>query len=385
MKPSAGLAGVRRRLGRDELAGVLVERDDVGERAAGVDADPDPSLSVRHVVDSTGRAAVRFVVSLCRRGAGRPANLATLAESGPIRSGGSTPNTGVTACRGSSVPGSPRGCRARGGRVSTRRGAHPPVHRQLRVRRRGGRCHRGRVFGDAAAYERFMGRWSVRLAPRVPRRRSGCRIRAGRARPRLAARATSTRAVAAALAGLRGRGRRPVGAVRRGSTRAGRRPRVPRALRGGTSAERRCRSTTARSTPRWRSSSSTSCPTPTGRSPQTAPRRPRPGESWRPRCGTTAGGWRCSARLWDAAARLDPSVVGQDEATMPVGRPGGLPTVAALRPRASAAPGDGDTGFETSTTTGSRSWRAGPAGLSRAPDAAPPPCATRSRDLGPGR
>ena len=28
--------------------------------------------------------------------------------------------------------------------------------------------------------------------------------------------------------------------------------------------------------------------------------------------------------LWDAAARLDPSVVGQDEATMPLGRPGGL-------------------------------------------------------------
>ena len=29
-------------------------------------------------------------------------------------------------------------------------------------------------------------------------------------------------------------------------------------------------------------------------------------------------------RLWDAAARLDPSVVGQDEATMPLGRAGGL-------------------------------------------------------------
>jgi SAM-dependent methyltransferase len=28
--------------------------------------------------------------------------------------------------------------------------------------------------------------------------------------------------------------------------------------------------------------------------------------------------------LWDAAARLDPSAVGQDEATMPLGRPGGL-------------------------------------------------------------
>ncbi|MFL6078686.1 MAG: class I SAM-dependent methyltransferase [Ornithinibacter sp.] len=28
--------------------------------------------------------------------------------------------------------------------------------------------------------------------------------------------------------------------------------------------------------------------------------------------------------LWDAAARLDPTVVGQDESTMPLGRPGGL-------------------------------------------------------------
>lgn len=28
--------------------------------------------------------------------------------------------------------------------------------------------------------------------------------------------------------------------------------------------------------------------------------------------------------LWDAATRLDPSVVGQDEATMPLSRPGGL-------------------------------------------------------------
>jgi hypothetical protein len=29
-------------------------------------------------------------------------------------------------------------------------------------------------------------------------------------------------------------------------------------------------------------------------------------------------------KLWDAAARLDPGVVGQDEGTMPLGRPGGL-------------------------------------------------------------
>ncbi|GAA4398726.1 class I SAM-dependent methyltransferase [Fodinibacter luteus] len=36
------------------------------------------------------------------------------------------------------------------------------------------------------------------------------------------------------------------------------------------------------------------------------------------------GGMGMLRALWDAAARLDPSVVGQDEATMPLGRPGGL-------------------------------------------------------------
>ena len=55
-EPVGGVGGRARRLGGDELAGVLVEGHDVGERAPGVDADPDPSLSVRHVVDSTGRA-----------------------------------------------------------------------------------------------------------------------------------------------------------------------------------------------------------------------------------------------------------------------------------------------------------------------------------------
>ena len=43
-----------RRLGGDELAGVLVEGHDVGEGAPGVDAHPDASLPVRHGVDSTG-------------------------------------------------------------------------------------------------------------------------------------------------------------------------------------------------------------------------------------------------------------------------------------------------------------------------------------------
>lgn len=36
------------------------------------------------------------------------------------------------------------------------------------------------------------------------------------------------------------------------------------------------------------------------------------------------GGMGMLRTLWDAATRLDPSVAGQDEATMPLGRPGGL-------------------------------------------------------------
>src|SRR5690606_24619188 len=43
-------------LRRDELAGVLVERDDIGERPPGVDADPDPSRS--HGKDSNGPRGV---------------------------------------------------------------------------------------------------------------------------------------------------------------------------------------------------------------------------------------------------------------------------------------------------------------------------------------
>jgi hypothetical protein len=42
-EPVGGVARRRRRLGGDQLTGVLVEGDDVGEGAAGVDADADPA------------------------------------------------------------------------------------------------------------------------------------------------------------------------------------------------------------------------------------------------------------------------------------------------------------------------------------------------------
>jgi hypothetical protein len=48
------ISGGRRRLRRHEQAGVLVERDDVGERAAGVDADADAPARSGHGVHSTG-------------------------------------------------------------------------------------------------------------------------------------------------------------------------------------------------------------------------------------------------------------------------------------------------------------------------------------------
>lgn len=56
-----------------------------------------------------------------------------------------------------------------GGRWAAAQGraAHRPSERSraASLARRNGRCHCGRVFGDAASYECFMGRWSALLAP----------------------------------------------------------------------------------------------------------------------------------------------------------------------------------------------------------------------------
>ena len=94
--------------------------------------------------------------------------------------------------------------------------------------------------------------------------------------------------------------------------------------------------------------------------------------------------------LWDAAARLDPTVVGQDEATMPLGRPGGLID---LWQRSGLDDVDGsrvrrvDRASPTSTTTGSRSCRARGRRVSTCQGCRMPParrCAPSSPDLGPG-
>ena len=67
--PSAGLAGRRRRLGGDQLAGVLVEGDHVGERATGVDADPDPARRLHGPIQAGPEAAAlrRRAAARCRR------------------------------------------------------------------------------------------------------------------------------------------------------------------------------------------------------------------------------------------------------------------------------------------------------------------------------
>ena len=71
------VGGGGRRLGGDQLTGCLVEGDDVGERASGVDADADASGGLRHGAPRAGvgnrgaASAVRGVTSIqLRRGPG---------------------------------------------------------------------------------------------------------------------------------------------------------------------------------------------------------------------------------------------------------------------------------------------------------------------------
>ena len=235
----------------------------------------------------------------------------------------SNPEPGVdsehrrTARRGVVRARPPSRCRDRGGRVSTRRGAHPPATPGARSP---WTWHRGRVFGDATAYERFMGRWSVRLA-------AVFFDAVGMAQPQRVldlgcGTGSLTRAIAERWPALRGGRSRSVGPIRRGSTPGGRRPRTPGCASRCANAEAGC---TRRRLGRRRAG---------------APRaqlrvRPRPGASpscvacrttRRGACSRRVGLRRASEmlrRLWDAAGRLDPSVVGQDEATMPVGRKAG--------------------------------------------------------------
>ena len=173
MKPSAGLAGV---------LGVLVvtsspvsssNGDDVGEGAAGVDADPDPPLSVRHAVDSTGRSEWirRQFVPTGRRSPGQPRHPAE-----PVQSG-----TGVDSeHRGDGLQGvvgarHPSRCRARAGGCRHAGVRTRPRHR---VRGRGGRAT---VVGCSATRRPTSGSWGGGAcgSHRCSSTRSGCRTRSG--------------------------------------------------------------------------------------------------------------------------------------------------------------------------------------------------------------
>jgi hypothetical protein len=86
-EPVGRVGGGARGLGAHELAGVLVDGDDVGEGAPGVDAHPDPSPSVRHAVDSTGRQGpIRWqFVPTEPHGTGQPRHHRPDVAAAPIR------------------------------------------------------------------------------------------------------------------------------------------------------------------------------------------------------------------------------------------------------------------------------------------------------------
>ena len=103
----------------------------------------------------------------------------------------------------------------------------PPARRHFARRR----ATVGRVFGDAVAYERFMGRWSARLAPRfldelgMPDPARVVDVGCGTG--------NLARAVAERWTGCEVVGVDPSRAVRHGGARARRPAHPPGAVRGG--------------------------------------------------------------------------------------------------------------------------------------------------------
>lgn len=197
------------------------------------------------------------------------------------------------------------------------RGAAPIRHPALaRVVRR---CHGGLVFGDAKAYERFMGRWSAQLAPlflnavELPDPRRVLDVGSGTG--------NLTRAVAERWPGCEVVGVDPsvpfVVAARERAARFARRVRFEVGEAGNLplddgSVDAALGLLVLNFVPDAERAVAEMC------------RVTRPG-------GVLAAAvWDYGRRmgmlrtLWDAAARLDPTVAGRDEATMPVGRPGGL-------------------------------------------------------------
>lgn len=197
------------------------------------------------------------------------------------------------------------------------------------------------MFGDAQAYERFMGRWSARLAPRL----LGA---LGMPEPgRVLDVGSGTGNLARAVAG-RWPGCAVVG--------------VDPSAAFVEAARERC----ADLAPRVRFEVGQAGDLPldddevdaalallvlnfvpdADRAVEQMRRVTRPGGVLAAAVWDYGGGMRMLRVLWDAAARLDPTVVGQDEATMPLGRPGGL---AELWQRAGLADVVGG-GLEVSTT-----------------------------------
>jgi SAM-dependent methyltransferase len=186
-------------------------------------------------------------------------------------------------------------------------------------RNRGGGCHGCPVFGDAKAYERFMGRWSSQLAPdflevaRVPDPTRVLDVGCGTGN---LARAVAERWPGCAVVGVDP----SLAFVEAARQRA-----------GVLSTRVRFQVGQAGELPLDDDSVDaalallvlTFVPD-ADRAVAEMRRVTKPG-------GVLAAAvWDYGQRmqmlrtLWDAAARLDPSVVGQDEATMPLGRPGGL-------------------------------------------------------------
>ena len=211
------------------------------------------------------------------------------------------------------------------------------------------------MFGDAAAYERFMGRWSARLAPafldelRMPDPQRVLDVGSGTG--------NLTRAVAERWPGCEVIGVDPsVAFVEAARKRAiGRGGRVHFEVGSADALPLDDASVDAA----LALLVLTFVPD-ADRAVAQMQRVTRPGGL------LAAAVWDYGARmemlrtLWDAAARLDPGVVGQDEGTMPLGRPGGLID---LWQRSGLDDVDGgrvsvSTRFEDSTTTGSRSCRA---------------------------
>jgi SAM-dependent methyltransferase len=192
------------------------------------------------------------------------------------------------------------------------------------MRRPPGSWDRGPVFGDAAAYESFMGRWSALLAPRFL---DLVRLDAAKPPRRVLDLGSGTGHLARAVAGrwpaCEAVGVDPaaefVGAAH------------DRAVLDGTSARLRFVRGVAGSLPLRHGSVDASVsllvlnfvPDPE-RAMDEVRRVTRPGGVVAAAVWDYGHGMGMLRTLWDAAARLDPSVAGQDEATMPLGRPGAL-------------------------------------------------------------